>query len=264
MHIWRSAKKTSGLLTDRKLLVFVGLVTGFTILGPFGTYEVLGLWERLIFWALIIAGVGALMNLSIVLALGGGVLTPLPRFVRIAVGAAIAAVPSVALILFFTIYLFPTPVSAQSFPFLWAQIAVVGTVAGVLEYPAPVKSGAPDEPQAPVQTTFHKRLPEGASHDLISLTVRDHYVEVTTTTGFHTILMRLTDAIDELEGLAGERLHRSHWAAAGHLKGLRRSGQKHVAILSDGRELPVSKSYVTAVETTLAKRGIAGAPPELG
>lgn len=254
MHIWRSVKKTSGFLTDRKLLVFVGLVSCFTILGPFGTYEILGFWERLVFWALVVTGIGAIMHFSIVLALGGGVLSSWPRVVRIAVGASVAAVPSVALILFFTIYLFPSPVTADAFPFLWAQVAAIGTVAGIAEFPPP-RSEAED-PSGPVaiQTRFHRRLPEGTVHDIVSLTVRDHYVEVTTTKGMHTLLIRLTDAIEELDGLPGERLHRSHWAATAHLRIVARKGQKHVVRLSDDRELPVSKSYIAAVEAALSRQ----------
>jgi hypothetical protein len=67
--------------------------------------------------------------------------------------------------------------------------------------------------------------------------VRDHYVEVTTTGGQHMLLMRLTDAIDELDDLPGERIHRSHWAAAAHLRRIARRGQKQVVLLSDGRDL---------------------------
>lgn len=249
--IWRSVKKNAGRATDRKLLVFLVLVSGFTILGPFGTYEILDIWERLIFWSLIITSIGALMHFSIVLALEGRMFAPVPRYVRIALGVAVAAVPSVALILFFTAYFFPAPVGANSFPFLWAQVAAIGVVVGVVEYPPPAQPTGLTPSHPLIQTKLHRRLPEGVSHDIISLTVRDHYVEVTTTTGFHTLLMRLSDAVEELDGLPGERLHRSHWAAAAHLKGVTRRGQKRVAILSDARELPVSKSYIEAVEAML-------------
>jgi DNA-binding LytR/AlgR family response regulator len=225
----------AGLVTDRKLIVFTGLVGGFTILGPFGTYEILGLWERLIFWTLMITGIGALMHFSIVLLIESRGLARVPRPVRIALGAAIAAVPGVALIIFFTGYFFPAPVEPAAFPMLWGQVAAIGAVAGIVEYRPPAPT--PPEPERLVQTRLHRRLPQGEDHDIVSLTVRDHYVEVTTTTGRHMLLMRLTDAIDELDDLPGERLHRSHWAAAAHLERFERRGQKQVVFLSDGRNL---------------------------
>jgi hypothetical protein len=236
--------------TDRKLIVFTGLVGGFTILGPFGTYEILGLWERLVFWALLITGIGALMHFAIVLGIDSRMLSALPRWSRIALGAAIAAVPAVALIIFFTGYFFESPVQPDAFPMLWGQVAAIGTVAGIVEYRPPAPP--PPEPERPIETRLHRRLPEGERHEIVSLTVRDHYVEVTTTGGQHMLLMRLTDAIDELDALPGERIHRSHWAAAAHLRRIARRGQKQVVLLSDGRELPVSKSYADAVEARLA------------
>jgi DNA-binding LytR/AlgR family response regulator len=249
-HDLTKREKMAGLVTDRKLLVFTGLVAGFTILGPFGTYEILGLWERLIFWALMVTGIGALMHVCIVLSIESDRLSALPRWSRIALGAAIAAVPAVALIIFFTGYFFPAPVQPEVFPMLWGQVAAIGAVAGIVEY-RPL-APPPPQPERPVETRLHRRLPEGERHDIVSLTVRDHYVEVTTTGGQHMLLMRLTDAIEELDDLPGERIHRSHWAAARHLRRIARRGQKQVVLLSDGRELPVSKSYADAVEARLA------------
>jgi DNA-binding LytR/AlgR family response regulator len=39
------------------------------------------------------------------------------------------------------------------------------------------------------------RIPRAKRGDLISLTVMDHYVEVTTTRGKHLILMRFSDTL---------------------------------------------------------------------
>jgi hypothetical protein len=132
----------AGLVTDRKLDGLHRAGGGFTILGPFGTYEILGLWERLIFWALMMTGIGALMH-SASCSVSKAVLSALPRWSRIALGAAIAAVPAVALIIFFTGYFFPAPVQPEVFPMLWGQVAAIGAVAGIVEYRPP----APPPPQ---------------------------------------------------------------------------------------------------------------------
>lgn len=81
---------------------------------------------------------------------------------------------------------------------------------------------------------------------LISLSVQDHYVEVVTTAGRSLLLMRLSDAIEETEGCAGLRVHRSHWVALAAVRAARREGARAILTLNDGREIPVSRSYLPA------------------
>ena len=47
----------------------------------------------------------------------------------------------------------------------------------------------------------------------IALQGEDHYVRIHTALGSELVLMRLGDAIQELDGLEGERVHRSWWVA---------------------------------------------------
>ena len=44
------------------------------------------------------------------------------------------------------------------------------------------------------------------------LKMADHYVEAFTTAGSTLVLMRFADAVSELEGADGLRVHRSYWA----------------------------------------------------
>lgn len=245
------------LTTDRKLFVFIGLVAGFSILGPFGTYEVLSFWPRLVFWSLLIASIGAVMHLAISVALTGETLTALPWWLRIGIGSMVAAVPAVGLIIFMTGYFFPAPVSADSFPLLWGQVAFIGAVAGVVEYkkpgePAQGENEGEAAPKVP-RTRLHDRLKgEEETAEIVSLSMHDHYVEITTKTGKQMVLMRLGDAIAELDGLPGLQVHRSHWVALSHISTLTKQGRKHVISLSDGRELPVSGGNLEAVRAALA------------
>jgi DNA-binding LytR/AlgR family response regulator len=81
------------------------------------------------------------------------------------------------------------------------------------------------------------------------LSVRDHYVVVQTDRGQSTLLMRFADALGELDGIEGMRVHRSHWVAKTAVAGLERSGGKVHVRLQDGRLVPVSRSYRDEVET---------------
>ncbi len=227
--------------TERKLAAFLILLVTFTLVGPFGTYSAMTLSERFVFWSLIIASIGALMHFAIVLAIEAKSLRSIPRFLRIAIGSGIAAMPGAAVVVFLGGYMYETNLHPSTVPTIWMQIFVIGTLVGLVEFPPPA-----EEDQAAQRTKFHDRLPKGEVHDIISLTMNDHYVEVTTGTGTHLVLIRFSDALDELDGLEGFRLHRSHWAARKHIVKVNRS-QKSKAHLSDGRILPISKRYVDEV-----------------
>jgi hypothetical protein len=80
------------------------------------------------------------------------------------------------------------------------------------------------------------------------LSVRDHYVVVQTDLGQSTLLMRFADALNEVEGIDGIRVHRSHWVARTAVAGVERQGGKVHVRLRDGRKVPVSRSYLGQVE----------------
>ncbi|MCU4653333.1 LytTR family transcriptional regulator [Roseibacterium sp. SDUM158016] len=234
------------LVTERKILVFVVLVAGFAAFGPFGTYEGLSLWSRVVFWAVIMSAIGLMMHTSVSIALPAPSLARFPRAVRLGFAAMLAAVPGVAVVIFvFRVMVEPT-MGADAFPYLWFQVASIGWIACLFEY-REVAVDRPTAGPAVVATAFNKRLPPGEVHDIVSISMMDHYAEVTTPRGKHLVLIRLSDAMAELEGLPGLRIHRSHWIALKHLEAVAGSAKKPVAVLSDGRELPISKTYLDDV-----------------
>ena len=94
------------------------------------------------------------------------------------------------------------------------------------------------------------RLPKALRGPLIALTATDHYTEVTTTLGSTRLLMRLSDAMAEAAPTPGLRIHRSHWVALDHIRDARRDGPRASITLTNGTELPVSRSHVAALEET--------------
>lgn len=102
---------------------------------------------------------------------------------------------------------------------------------------------------APVPQTnpFLDRLPRALGRDLVSLTAQDHYVEVTTLKGRELILMRFSDALEELSDYPGTQIHRSHWISAHAFAGHFRENDRLMARLTDGSALPVSRSFSAAV-----------------
>ena len=59
--------------------------------------------------------------------------------------------------------------------------------------------------------------------------------------GSELLLMRLADAIEELEGLPGERVHRSWWVARGAVGAARANGRRLSLTLTNGLDVPVTR-----------------------
>lgn len=241
----------AGLGWERKIVVFFCGVAVLALTGPFGTYAAMGIYERLVFWLIVLTGVGFFMHIFLVTALTTPYLARLPRLLRLGLGAALAALPGAAVVIFVDGVFRPPLTSAETLPVIWVQVALVGWVLGIVEFH---DFGKPEtDTTAPRRTAFHKRLPPDLGDDIISISMQDHYAEVTTTRGSHLVLMRLSDAMQELEGAPGLQVHRSHYAMTGHMRKLHRDGTRLRILLSDGRDLPVSASHAEAVRAALAQ-----------
>ena len=95
---------------------------------------------------------------------------------------------------------------------------------------------------------FLARLPASLRDaDLWAVEAQDHYLRLHTSKGRELILMRLTDAVAELEGLEGARTHRSWWVARAAVTGVERADGRATLTLVDGAEAPVSRAYVKAL-----------------
>ncbi|WP_293453346.1 LytTR family DNA-binding domain-containing protein [Phenylobacterium sp.] len=91
---------------------------------------------------------------------------------------------------------------------------------------------------------FLERLPlklRGA--EVWAVEAEDHYLRLHTSKGQDLILMRLADAIAELEGIEGAQVHRSWWVARDAIADARRGDGRAVLTLKDGSEAPVSRTY---------------------
>jgi hypothetical protein len=91
---------------------------------------------------------------------------------------------------------------------------------------------------------FLERMPlklRGA--ELWAVEAEDHYLRLHTSKGQDLILMRLADAVDELEGIEGAQVHRSWWVARDAIAEARRGDGRATLTLKDGSEAPVSRTY---------------------
>jgi hypothetical protein len=95
---------------------------------------------------------------------------------------------------------------------------------------------------------FLDRLPASLyGADLIAIEAQDHYLKVYSSRGNEMILLRLADALDELHGIEGARVHRSWWVARNSLVSADRGNGKATLTLKGDLKVPVSRSYARAL-----------------
>ena len=146
--------------------------------------------------------------------------------------------------LFFAQRLYPLAVLPQVVVPVVVVTAAVTTLNVFLGRARPVQTHA-----APTETTarpvrFLERLPmklKGAT--LRAVQAEDHYLRIHTDRGSDLILMRLSDAVEELEGLEGAQTHRSWWVARDAVRGVERGDGRATLTLDGGLSAPVSRRY---------------------
>lgn len=244
----QSAKREwHAILSSRPTLVIiaaVGIVAGLA--GPFGTLEHLTPLPRLAYWLGLCFVTYVTGSILVTMLTAGGLGQLLPRAPAVLLAGALAGLAvtlEVALLNWAVFGLAPTaPRYVAGLALNGILIAMV--IAGVALYLGP---STPDAPTNRLPSLLD-RLPLDKRGALISLSVQDHYVEIVTTRGRDLLLMRLSDAIRETDPTPGLQVHRSHWVSLAQVRSVRRDGARAVLTMSDGRDIPVSRSNIAAVK----------------
>lgn len=93
-----------------------------------------------------------------------------------------------------------------------------------------------------------KRLPEHMGRNVLALEAEEHYLKVHTDRGSTLILYRFADALEEMQGRDGLRVHRSFWVQRAAISSIRQRGKAYELLLSNGLQVPVSLTYKGALE----------------
>lgn len=239
----------------RALIVWAGLTALLAVGGPLGTLHSCDFELRVLFWALVVV---AMITLSaIVMDVMGRWSGDVPRKRDLVIAAAVVAlvltVPIRALAAGATEVglAIVTSRTSETLAFLFLTALALSSVRHVELTPKEamvLPQAAEDVSDMPrVVARLEPQLQGG----LLSLTGRDHYVDVRTTAGTGAILMRFSDAMAEVAPVEGAQIHRSHWVAWAAIDGVERDGNKYFVVTGDQR-LPVSRSFREA----LAARGL--------
>jgi len=210
--------------------------------GPFQTFEAFALPARLAYWLTICTltfAAGFFAGTFVEQALERR-LSEWPRFMASSLATACAVVATVFLVNLLTTR--TAMLGPETMLLLGAYVAVISFAVSTA-----FKLFGTKPPEANPEARLLSRLPLEKRAPLISLSVQDHYTEVTTTKGTHLVLIRLSDAISEAgEGL---QIHRSHWVSLKAIAKVERQSGKVILTTVSGAELPVSRSYLPAIKS---------------
>ena len=221
--------------------LLVGVVLGLG--GAFDTGR-MRLAVRLAYWVVLML-FGSVVGRSLAI----WVITR-PRFLarRWASAAVIAAVTSLVMTL--VVWLANSvvgnePLRIVRLGYMFLPVLIISAATTVLSVlvdgqPTTTSAAPADAPAAKFLDRMPPRLAGGA---LFAVEAQDHYLRLHTSLGEDLILMRLTDAIAELEGIEGARTHRSWWVARDAIVGVERAEGRASLTLPNGAHVPVSRSY---------------------
>lgn len=236
-EFWK--KFLGDLNTPLKKLIFVFLSLIIGIAGPFGSYITMSLFERILYW-------GFMIGLSIVMitAIRSALILNRPQwsYWKIAtVASLILAITYSAVIYYFTIHVFRLDQSMMpDFILLVWVVFLISIAMHAIRY-FTIETAMKRDNAAP---RIMERIPEEKRGRVIRISARDHFVDVFTENGMHTIRMRFADAVNETEdGARGFCVHRSHWVAEDAIVDARKKNGRISVFLRDGSVVPVSRKY---------------------
>jgi DNA-binding LytR/AlgR family response regulator len=85
------------------------------------------------------------------------------------------------------------------------------------------------------------RLSRGAQGPVLALQSEDHYVRVHGAKESELVLIRLRDAITEMNDVDGEQVHRSWWVATSGIAQTELTGRNWTIELTNGMKVPVAR-----------------------
>jgi hypothetical protein len=166
---------------------------------------------------------------------------PRQIWLRIAVASLALSIPYSVVVGFVTVLAYRTHFELADIPGLIGSVLTVSVAMIVINVlvDRPSVTTASAEP-----AKFLERLPlklRGA--EVWAVEAEDHYLRLHTSRGQDLILMRLADAISELQGIEGAQVHRSWWVARDAIADAKRGDGRATLTLKDGAEAPVSRTY---------------------
>ncbi len=227
--------------------VLLGVTLLLAVSGPFNTYGLGRFAERLVYW-------GGLVLTSFVLAEGlktiiGRVSIP-SAFWHELVSISLFVPLFTPILLVWTDLMFPSAVDTR--PGAGRMMLYVTGICVAIEaarygghalWKLHLSRGPVSQ-----KPRFAQRLPDDFDGEIFRLSGDGHYVNVSTSLGEFDVLIRLSDAVAEMDSVDGYWVHRSHWVVRAAVEDQGRERGRPVLILKNGDSVPVSAKYQPHLE----------------
>ena len=237
--------------SSRKLLaILLGMSVILGMAGPFGTSGFMRMGPLIVYWTIITFTTFAAGTFVGSWSADYCRTHHLSEVVTIAITAVGTGIATILIVIGVNWAALGLPPTAPGYlGSLAITTFITATIIAVILYFSDL-TGQRQERDAEVSTgpKLLERLAFEKRGALVSISVADHYVEVVTTKGRDLILLRLSDAMGETQGANGMQVHRSHWVALDQVAAAKRQGDRAILTMSDGRDIPVSRSYVPAIK----------------
>lgn len=259
------------LLLELWAMLVLAAIVGF--MGPFGTYTQAGIAARTGHWTMLLMGAYVLVRPVIFLLITLARATGLPREALVFWGVWFCSAPLAAIwrsigqeqfqelsgftgLLPFSILCSLVVLAVTR----WAagadlRLASRSEIRRLDSSPrpreqagaaTPEKDHTPDLP--PDQPPLANRLSARFEGPILALQSEDHYVRVHGTGDSELLLMRLRDAIAEMNGVPGEQIHRSWWVAQSGVSRVAASGRNWVVHLKSGQTAPIARDSIARLQ----------------
>jgi hypothetical protein len=223
----------------RGLAIVVAAAAFMSLVGAFGSDRA-ALPVRLAYWFGLMI-LGWLWGSFISRFFFRAVVRPGQVWLRIVLASLALSIPYTAVVAWASVQALGAHFELRDIPGLIGSVMTVSLAMVALN----VLVHRPGETTASVEPAkFLERLPlklRGAQ--VWAVEAEDHYLRLHTSKGQDLILMRLADAVSELQGIEGAQVHRSWWVARDAIANARRGDGRATLTLKDGAEAPVSRTY---------------------
>ena len=217
--------------------VFLAFVNAFS-------FENTSFVQRLLYWVPLMMSGGVMGTFVARAIFGAAWFARRPWLAALSVGLVLT-LPLAVLVWAATTVMFGRPWVPANIVYYLGPVAMVSIAMTGIGY---VSDRRPREthagPAGSPPPRFLDRLPmklKGAA--LYAVEAEDHYLRIHTDRGSDLILMRLSDAVGELEGIEGAQTHRSWWVAKDAVTDVERGDGRATLILKDGARAPVSRTF---------------------
>jgi hypothetical protein len=241
---------TSAFRSPAPYLSWILLTAVLAVSGPFDTYMRFPIEERALYWSVVVAG-------CLIWGITARVVVQV-MFARANYWvASLIVVTLSSLILAWPIHRFSLFMSGREVQYRPRLFEIAALIFFIGLFVASIRRVLTNDPaQLEVRRSTPPRLLarldpclRGA---LIRMSGRDHYVDVVTDKGKAALLLRLSDALAEVENVDGIQVHRSHWVSVAAIERAEREKGRYVLVMSDGEKVPVSRNN----HSLLAERGL--------